>query len=132
VLGNRAHIHFHRHDQLPRHAHWHRHQESVDHQRDPHHHQHAAVLVGLVHGTAGSAPLLGLLPLAKLGSPLLGLGYLAMFSLGVLLTMTVFGGLFAGLLSRIAHWGDRAIRGLRALIGGGAITLGLVWLQRAV
>lgn len=61
---NNAHLHFHRHDGLPRHAHWH-HQRHSRHRRqnsDSHAHKHTAVMIGVLHGAAGSAPLLALFP----------------------------------------------------------------------
>ena len=67
LLRSRAHLHFHDHDDLPRHAHWHaHHSHSIPHNTDTHQHQHSAVLVGILHGAAGSAPLLALIPLAGL------------------------------------------------------------------
>lgn len=50
VLCRHAHFHFHAHEGLPAHAHWHRHARHQDSQ--PHRHQHGAVMVGMLHGTA--------------------------------------------------------------------------------
>ncbi len=121
----RAHLHFHRHDRLPRHAHWHRHDAApASHADDPHRHSHGAVMVGVLHGTAGSAPLLALLPMAQLGSAWAGMAYLALFGLGVLTTMLVFGGLLGGLWRGLARWGDRALRLARGGVGLGACVYG--------
>lgn len=54
-----------------------------------------APLVGLIHGTAGSAPLLALIPISQLTQPLVGVVYVLFFSGGVVLAMTVLGGFFA-------------------------------------
>ncbi len=51
----------------------------------------AAPVVGLLHGTAGSAPLLALIPLAQLSKPAVGVFYVLFFSLGVLIAMMGFG-----------------------------------------
>ena len=60
LVSRRAHIHFHQHDGIPRHAHWHVHTEHPipisSHNGATHRHEHSAVLVGMLHGTAGSAP----------------------------------------------------------------------------
>ncbi|WP_370980639.1 urease accessory protein UreH [Agaribacterium sp. ZY112] len=53
--------------------------------------QRGAVVVGIVHGIAGSAPLLALIPLSQVGHPLIALLYVLLFSAGVLLAMTSLG-----------------------------------------
>lgn len=55
--------------------------------------QRSAVIVGLIHGTAGSAPLLALIPLLKIEHPVVGIAYVLCFSAGVLLAMCSTGGL---------------------------------------
>ncbi len=123
---NRAHLHFHRHDDMPEHAHWHKHskQSPQAHVGDPHRHSHSAVMVGMLHGTAGSAPLLALLPLAGKTSPWLGMSYLLLFGIGVLLAMLAFGGLLGGVFRLLSRLGNRLIIGLRALVGAGSIAFG--------
>ncbi|WP_045856689.1 urease accessory protein UreH [Teredinibacter purpureus] len=54
-----------------------------------------APFVGLLHGTAGSAPLLALLPLAELAQPAMGIIYVLFFSAGVAMAMTALSGVFA-------------------------------------
>lgn len=53
---------------------------------------YSAPLVGLLHGTAGSAPLLALIPLSQVGHPVIGLVYVLFFSAGVGLAMACIGG----------------------------------------
>jgi ABC-type uncharacterized transport system, permease component len=128
LAHRRVHLHFHRHDGLPPHAHLHAHGRRTSrwaHQRDPHAHHHSAVLVGVLHGCAGSAPLLALLPLSQLGSPWLGLAYLFMFGLGTLVAMVVFGGVLGGLMAWLMHRGDRVIRSLRTAVAVSSIALGM-------
>lgn len=114
ALRRRAHLHFHHHDGVPVHAHWHTHAPRGAHASDAHRHGHAAVLVGALHGTAGSAPMLALLPAVAEGSAGLGLAYLVAFSAGVLVAMLVFGGLFGALLRRVVRsarlWPFRLVR----------------------
>jgi nickel/cobalt exporter len=124
LVYQRAHLHFHRHDDLPRHAHWHVHHHRQEHHRDPHRHDHSAVMVGILHGTAGSAPLLALIPLARIGSAWLGMAYLGLFSLGVLVAMVVFGGLLGGVYTWLARWGNQVVLGLRAVVALSAIAFG--------
>ncbi|HKK13287.1 MAG TPA: sulfite exporter TauE/SafE family protein [Gammaproteobacteria bacterium] len=124
LVRKRAHLHFHRHDGMPGHAHWHQHHGRAGHDERAHRHGHRAVLVGLLHGTAGSAPLLALIPLAKMGSPWVGLAYLLVFSLGVLSSMLVFGGLLGGVYGWLNRWGERGVRAVRGLVGMSSIAFG--------
>jgi len=121
----KAHVHFHQHDGLPQHAHWHTHTATEQNPKSQHHHhQHSAVIVGLLHGAAGSAPLLVLVPLAKLGSAFYGLLYLLTFSLGVLLTMLVFGGIIGGVYQWLSSWGTQAVKLLRLAVAFGSVLFG--------
>lgn len=54
-----------------------------------------ATAVGLLHGCAGSAPLLALIPAATLQSPMMGILYILLFCLGVALSMLILGRLLA-------------------------------------
>lgn len=125
LIRHRAHFHFHQHDGMPRHAHWHKHNHSRDvHQVEAHRHHHGAVMVGMLHGTAGSAPLLALLPMSAADSAWLGIAYLLAFGIGVLLAMLAFGGMLGSLFRWISHWGTRAATALRGGVALGSIGLG--------
>lgn len=133
LLRKNAHLHFHQHDGFPQHAHWHTHHHKVAQHASTHHnlhkstlhrHRHSAVMVGILHGTAGSAPLLVLVPLAKLGSALYGMLYLLVFSLGVLLTMLMFGGLLGSVYQWLERWGTQSVRWCRTLIATSSIIFG--------
>jgi nickel/cobalt exporter len=117
----RAHLHYHQHDGLPPHAHWHTHGEGAvsAHAGDPHRHRHGAVLVGALHGAAGSAPLLALVPAVAQGSAAVGLAYLLCFGVGVFASMLVFGGLFGALVERALRSGR--VWPLRAVQSGSAV-----------
>lgn len=120
-----AHLHFHRHDGLPEHAHWHAHDHKQEpHNKDPHIHKHNAILVGVLHGTAGSAPLLVLVPLAKLGSPVYGIAYLVVFSAGVFITMIIFGGFLGGVYQWLSKLGTNFVNTLRLIIAASSIAFG--------
>lgn len=126
------HLHYHQHDGLPEHAHWHAHQNSnekqnsntANHRAEPHHHHHSAVMVGILHGAAGSAPLLVLIPVAKLTTPVYGIIYLVVFSVAVIIAMAVFGGLLGKLYQWLAVYGAQTIKYLRLSIASGAIIVG--------
>ncbi len=55
----------------------------------------SASFVGMVHGTAGSAPLLALLPITKINEPIVGVVYVFLFSVGVCFAMMGLGGLIS-------------------------------------
>jgi sulfite exporter TauE/SafE len=74
------------------------------------------VLVGVLHGTAGSAPLLVLLPLSQMSSPWVGLAYLLLFGVGVFFAMLLFGGALGQLFDLARNWGQQFINGLRILV----------------
>lgn len=108
---------FHRHQGELHHAHWHP-------AGAPEKHQHSALLVGLLHGTAGSAPLLALLPMSQLGSPMLALAYVALFGFGVIVTMVVFGGLMGRCYQWLERFGAGVLQKVRLVVAGAAVALG--------
>jgi hypothetical protein len=138
LMRQRGHLHFHEHDDLPPHAHWHSHAtEGPSGIEDPgpvsaprrhrelsHRHEHGPLFVGGLHGLAGSAPILAVLPAAA-RSPLLAVGYLVLFALGVSLAMAIVSGALGHLVGRLQGkrnaWG---LTGLRAMSASGSILLG--------
>jgi ABC-type nickel/cobalt efflux system permease component RcnA len=126
----RIHFHVHRHDDGTVHLHAHRHAPEEAH--DPAHHRHAhaagfphrALLVGMVHGLAGSAALL-LLTLTTLASAWLGVAYIAVFGIGSIAGMAVLAAVIAvplqgGASRTLTGWTD----GLEAVIGAGTLLVG--------
>ncbi|MFT5082602.1 MAG: hypothetical protein ACI9Y1_000628 [Lentisphaeria bacterium] len=65
--------------------------------------KNAASFVGMVHGTAGSAPLLTLVPLTQIHEPVIALVYVLLFSSGVTLAMMGFGTLLCRGLKYTHH-----------------------------
>jgi ABC-type nickel/cobalt efflux system permease component RcnA len=124
---NNVHLHFHQHNGIPEHAHWHKHAKTNKqaNKKDSHLHAHGATMVGVLHGTAGSAPLLALIPLSQMHSPWLGLTYLFIFAIGVLLSMLLFGGVFSAAVKWLNRFGDNVIKGFRLTIALLSITLGV-------
>lgn len=130
LIRRRRHLHFHEHEGLPPHAHWHSHEDAKAHHHGHfhgHYHEHGALMVGALHGLAGSAPILAVLPAAARSAGL-GLAYLLVFSVGVGLAMAAVSGLlghFAGRLSQSAHVsGTKGVTALRTLSATGSIGLG--------
>jgi ABC-type nickel/cobalt efflux system permease component RcnA len=126
-----AHLHRHRHDGVE-HAHIHFHEDDSRHAEESARHTHAVtrvglkpVLVGAMHGLAGSAALT-LLVLAQIDSVVLGLVYLAVFGIGSVLGMM----LMSGLVGLPFALGARRIGGLsyglQVAVGALSIAFG-VW-----
>ena len=141
LYKSHAHVHFHHHAGLTNHAHWHidelnekrvtqnstKIHYGVSDNNIEHKHDHKAVMVGMLHGFAGLAPLLVIIPMAN--QPVwLGLIYLFIFSLGIFLSMLIFGGVLGKLLERLQGYGVVSINLVRGLIGLASIGLGLAWL----
>jgi ABC-type nickel/cobalt efflux system permease component RcnA len=127
LVRDRIHFHAHRHDGEV-HFHAHAHAPDVDHDRDPHHHTHPegfplrALLVGMMHGMAGSAALV-VLVLGSVASPWQGLAYIALFGLGSVAGMAALGAVISVPLRRSAHRLTWAHNGLKALVG--VLTIGI-------
>ncbi len=90
-------------------------------------HDHTPVLVGIVHGLAGSAPALALIP-AALYQPWLAAGYVLIFSLGVLAGMVSFGLLLGHGQRFLLRRSPALFDGSRLLLGLCATGLGVFWL----
>lgn len=125
----RPHFHIHQHSHGERHMHVHSHvADQVPHRASPHQHKHAslglsrALLVGMVHGAAGSAGLLILAAAAK--SVPEALAYVLAFGTGSILGMAALSFVVSYPLrwmERCANWVSTAAF---AVIGCAAIAIG--------
>jgi sulfite exporter TauE/SafE len=95
-------------------------------------HQHSSVIVGMFHGLAGSAVLLALIPITNQDSAWSGLAYLTVFSLGVLTSMTAFGGLYGIFFSQLNQKAFRMATAFRVLIAFSNLLLGIYWIHDSV
>ncbi len=127
----RIHFHLHHHGDGRWHLHAHSHAgDRLPH--DPHTHRHRhpegppwrALLVGLMHGLAGSAPLV-LLVATSLGSPLSALLYIAVFGAGSIVGMAALSTALALPLVWSARFMTRFHLVLRLAIGVAAVAIGL-------
>jgi ABC-type nickel/cobalt efflux system permease component RcnA len=131
LYQRRVHVHVHRHADGTVHLHAHGHPPEAEHhahRQDPHEHPHPhglprrAVLVGLVHGLAGSAALL-LITVSSLSSAWLGLAYIAVFGAGSILGMAALSAVISLPLlgsARFAGWS----KALEAVVGVSTILIG--------
>ncbi len=83
-----------------------------------------ALLVGLMHGMAGSAALI-LLTLHSTISPSLALGYILVFGVGSTIGMGLFSVVMAIPLWYSAHSFIRLNQGIQTCVGFGTLALGL-------
>jgi ABC-type nickel/cobalt efflux system permease component RcnA len=131
----RVHFHTHRHEQET-HFHAHSHTPGQDHASDAHHHRHSGrlplrpLLVGMVHGMAGSAALM-VLALGSVQSIWQGLAYLVLFGIGSAVGMTAL----AVVISLPLRWSARSLtwahNGLTGILGVFTVTLGAILLQQS-
>ncbi len=80
--------------------------------------------MGLLHGGAGSAAVLALLPLTRFESGIASALYLACFSLGVACGALAFARVFASLARRSATAGARLAAAFQGAVGVVAIASG--------
>jgi hypothetical protein len=85
----------------------------------------------MAHGLAGTAPLIGVIPVAFIEPRAAALGYLALFSAGTILAMALFAGGAGALLAMTGRASRRLAFGLRLGAAAGSTVLGAVWFLSA-
>jgi hypothetical protein len=88
--------------------------------------------VGVAHGLAGTAPLIGILPVALIKSPLLATAYLLLFGVGTVLAMGAYAWLIGLVFHHSAHRSRGLARGLRFSTAVGSAAIGVVWMYGAL
>ena len=127
----RLHFHRHSHDGVV-HFHAHSHAgETVPHARAAHVHilrshgfRWRTLLVGLMHGMAGSAALL-VLTVTQASSATAGLGYIALFGIGSMIGMGLLSTVIAVPIAVSARWLTWTNRSLQGVVGLVTIAIGL-------
>jgi hypothetical protein len=133
---DRVHFHMHGHGDGTVHIHAHSHAgETLPHARAAHAHAHGfrwrTLLVGLMHGMAGSAALL-VLTVSQASSPAAGLGYVALFGIGSMVGMGALSTVIAVPLAVSARWLTWANRGLQGAVGIVTTVIGLTTIYQTV
>jgi hypothetical protein len=125
-------VHFHKHGHGDGTVHFHAHShagEAAPHARTAHAHEHGfrwrTLLVGLMHGMAGSAALL-VLTVSQASSPAVGLGYVALFGIGSMIGMGALSTLIAVPLAVTARWLTFANHGLQGAVGAVTVAIGVM------
>src|SRR5512138_1955238 len=125
-------VHFHRHGHADGTVHFHAHSHAGDtlpHASTAHAHEHGlrwrTLLVGLMHGMAGSAALL-VLAVTQASSPVAGLGYVALFGVGSMIGMGALSMVIAVPLVVSARSLTWANRGLQGAVGLATVAIGIM------
>lgn len=126
---DRVHVHVHQHGDGVRHLHLHSHADRLSHDApSAHRHEHGfrwrTLLVGLMHGMAGSAALL-VLAVSQAPSPAQGLLYVALFGLGSMVGMGALSAVIAVPVVISARSLTTANRLLQGAVGILTIAIGL-------
>jgi cytochrome c biogenesis protein CcdA len=130
---DRVHFHSHSHGDGTRHIHVHSHAgESVPHRASAHRHGHGfrwrSLLVGLMHGMAGSAALL-VLAVSQAANPAAAMAYVLLFGTGSMLGMGALSAVIAvplAVSARWLTWANRALQGAVGVITVG-VGVGTIW-----
>jgi hypothetical protein len=101
-------------------------------QRGPHWirrmgHAHAAFLMGVLHGIAGSSHFFGVLPALALPTRADALTYIAAFGVGSVVAMTAFAAVIGSSVARV-HYGALPHRVLLTVASVAAVSVGGWWL----
>ena len=133
---DRVHFHKHGHGDGTVHIHAHSHAgETVAHISAAHAHAHGfrwrTLLVGLMHGMAGSAALL-VLAVSQASNPAAGLGYVALFGIGSMVGMGALSMVIAVPLAVSARWLTWANSGLQGAVGAVTIAIGVTTIWESV
>ena len=135
IIRTRVHVHVHAHRDTGTHIHFHSHEGDGNHTISTHEHQHKkmlprrALLIGLMHGLAGSAALL-LLALGNQISVLQTLSYIMLFGLGSILGMAILSFTIAWPLMSTTKFGKLNFKIFNFFIGIATTTVGFVVLAR--
>ena len=89
-------------------------------------------LVGMLHGLAGSASALALVPIIGQTRLTVALGYILVFSIGVLLSMMTFGLGFGLLQRQLRQFNQRLFQYSRYAIASGSVLLGSYWMVQSL
>jgi hypothetical protein len=124
-----VHFHQHVHDDGTHHIHVHSHAgDALPHARSSHDHGHGfrwrSLLVGLMHGMAGSAALL-VLTVSQAADPVQGLLYVLLFGVGSMIGMGALSTVIALPLAASARFLTCANRGLQFAVGLVTIAIGV-------
>ena len=129
ALAKKIHIHHHNHDgHLHVHVHSHQSIEPNEHHiSKTHRHTHIAVVIGVLHGFAGTSHIIGIVPALAFTTRQESILYLLFFGIGTVIAMTLFSGIIGYLAVRFADRIADLHKKLLVLSGSVAVLVGLIW-----
>lgn len=133
IRKERVHFHIHEHEAGIKHFHAHSHKGEGEHQNSAHGHRHQeafhlrSLLVGMMHGMAGSAALI-VLTLQTVETPMMGLIYIALFGVGSVIGMAVLASVIMIPLRHSAKKLTGFYQGVQVSIGLGTIGMGVFFM----
>jgi len=113
------------------HSHWHDKQHLENATLKPTKDTHLPIMVGSLHGLAGSAPALALIPVASQGQMSTVIIYLLVFSVGVMLSMMLFGLGLGSMQNFLKKNHQRAQYWSQLFIASTSMLVGCFWLYKA-
>jgi len=121
----RTKIHTHTHDGI---KHFHLFKPKIGVNYKNHFHTHTAILIGIIHGFAGSSHLIGILPALALPSRVQAAAYLLSFGVGTIIAMIFFSQLLGIVALRFAEKSSDLYKKLSFSFSSIAIAVGIFWL----
>ena len=119
--GGHAHLHAH----APRqHPHGHQHANPARH------HRHLSTFIGSIHGLAGTASVVALVPVTLMPNVAGAIWYLVAFGLGTVVTMALYAGIAAAAVARLETVGLAKVVAWGT--AGASIAVGVWWILRAL
>jgi high-affinity nickel permease len=122
--GKKIHVHRHTHNGVD-HVHFHSHADE-----EGHHHHHSMFFVGAVHGFAGTAAVMVLIPITITQSLGFALVYLVLFGVGTMTAMGLFAYLLGSATQKMGS--DRLIAILQAVAGAASLIIGIIWIGEKI
>jgi len=112
------------------HIHWHT-DEHAQTTMQSLHEKHKPLMIGMLHGLAGSAPVLALAPALNQGNIALAVVYLLLFSIGMMLSMVIFGLSFSHCQQRLHAKFQSIAQRSRYVLALLSIGVGVFWMVQA-
>lgn len=131
AFKHKLHVHEHAHDGEA-HAHLHVHSDSghepTEGESHSHLHTHAALAAGTLHGVAGMAHLMGVLP--SLAFPTLkeSFAYLGAFAAGSVVAMAAFAAIFGAITAKLGQKAPKLVKGSMYFAAVVCIVVGIAWI----
>jgi ABC-type nickel/cobalt efflux system permease component RcnA len=132
AMRHKLHVHAHSHDG-DEHSHLHVHADDAHDPADrsrwhAHVHKHAALGAGALHGLAGVAHLLGVVPALAAPTLAVSFAYLGGFAIGSIVSMAAFAGGFGEVTSRLGDRSPGLLKGSMYFASVACLVIGVAWI----